>query len=547
LRVIRRGISHLDEKKKILASAFWVSLGTLITRIFGLFREIGMAALFGTGVAADAFAVALRFPALLRLLVGEGAFSAAFLPKFAEVTHKEGKEAGFRMASAVLAALLFLLIFLCALGFVFAPQIIRFIVIGWQDDPVRKTLAVKLVRILFGFVAFIGLASYCQAILNYYRKFFVSSVAPALMNFGWLIGVGIAALAFSAEEAQVKTVAFFVVFGTFLQFIWQLPWLVKLGWKLKPTIKERIDDLVEIGVLLLPSLLALATSELYYLADVMLASFLPGGSVSSLAYGNRLLFLPLGLIGYSIATATLPKLSDLAAQNNRKELASTLSYTLRSIFTLLLPIGFAAITLRYEVVRLLFERGSFNAASSTPMVVLALQFYMVGLPFWGLQRAITQGYYAIKDTRTPVFISAIGVIINIELNAILMAYLAHGGIALGSSIGAFAITAMLLYRLKPKLPELRIAPIIINMLKVIAASALASAGTWALNIWLGPQLDVGVQFPTRLLQLVVPTIVFFALFLAFSKILKIREVKSAYETLMKSVKRRFAVNRNANL
>jgi len=529
----------LNEQKKILASAFWVGLGTLITRIFGLLREIGMAALFGTGVAADAFVVALRFPALLRLLVGEGAFSAAFLPKFAEVTHKEGKEAGFRMASAVLAALLFLLIFLCALGFVFAPQIIKGIVIGWHDDPVRQALAVKLVRILFGFVAFIGLASYCQAILNYYRKFFVSSVAPALMNLGWLIGVGVAAYAFSTEESRITTVAFFVVFGTFLQFAWQLPWLVKIGWRLKPTIRERTRDLAEIGILLLPSLLALATSELYYLSDVILASFLPGGSVSSLGYGMKLLLLPLGLIGYSIATASLPKLSDLAAQNRRDELAETLSYTARSIFTLLMPIGFAAITLRYEVVRLLFERGSFDAASSTPMVVTALQFYMVGLPFWGLQRAITQGYYAIKDTRTPVFLTAIGVIINIELNAILMADLAHGGIALGSSIGAFAITVMLFYSLKPKLPELRVSPIVVNMVKVIVASAFAAAGTWLINMQLGPVLDTGVRFLTRLLQLIVPSIVFFALFLVFSKLLKIREVKSAYRSLIGSVKRRF--------
>ncbi|RKZ27920.1 murein biosynthesis integral membrane protein MurJ [bacterium] len=531
--------SNLNEQKKILASAFWVGLGTLITRIFGLLREIGMAALFGTGVAADAFVVALRFPALLRLLVGEGAFSAAFLPKFAEVTHKEGKEAGFRMASAVLAALLFLLIFLCALGFVFAPQIIKVIVIGWHDDPVRQALAVKLVRILFGFVAFIGLASYCQAILNYYRKFFVSSVAPALMNLGWLIGVGVAAYAFSTEESRITTVAFFVVFGTFLQFAWQLPWLVKIGWRLKPTIRERTRDLAEIGILLLPSLLALATSELYYLSDVILASFLPGGSVSSLGYGMKLLLLPLGLIGYSIATASLPKLSDLAAQNRRDELAETLSYTARSIFTLLMPIGFAAITLRYEVVRLLFERGSFDAASSTPMVVTALQFYMVGLPFWGLQRAITQGYYAIKDTRTPVFLTAIGVIINIELNAILMADLVHGGIALGSSIGAFAITVMLFYSLKPKLPELRVSPIVVNMVKVIVASAFAAAGTWLINMQLGPVLDTGVRFLTRLLQLIVPSIVFFALFLVFSKLLKIREVKSAYRSLIGSVKRRF--------
>ena len=514
----------MDERKKIAVSAFWVSLGTLITRVFGLFREIAMAAVFGTGVAADAFAVAFRFPNLLRNLVGEGALSAAFLPKFTEVEQREGPEAAFRMASAVLTALFAVLIIICALGILFAPQLIGLIVIGWENDTARRVLAVKLVRILFSFAGFMGLASYCQAILNAHRRFFVSSVAPAFMNILWLVGVGVAGLLIPTEGPRIETVALFVVIGSMFQFLWQFYWIKRIGWRFSWAIRSRFHDLVEVGLLLLPSLLALASHQINYFFDVLLASLLPGGSVSSLTYANRLLYLPLGLVGYAIATATLPSLSVSAAQERRGELAQLLSYTARSMFTLLLPIALVAIVLRYEIVALLFERGNFDAARSTPMVAKALLFYMVGLPFFGLSRGFTQGFYALKNTLTPVLITALGVIINIELSMILMLYLAHGGLALGSSITGLFNAILLVYFLKKRLPELSIRPILKNMFKVGVAGGLSALLTWLFATRVSSAIDFEPLIVAKLVRLALPSTIYLGLFMLFSRILKIREV-----------------------
>ncbi len=514
----------MDERRKIAISAFWVSLGTLITRIFGLFREVAMAAVFGTGVAADAFAVAFRFPNLLRYLVGEGALSAALLPKYTEVEHREGPEAAFRMASAVFSVLLSGLIIICALGIIFAPQVIGLIVIGWGEGSARRILATKLVRILFGFAGFIGLASYCQAILNAHRRFFVSSVAPAFMNIFWLIGAGIAGFLVPTDGPRIEIVAAFLVIGSMFQFLWQFYWIKKIGWTFSWSIKSRLRDLIEVGMLLLPSLLALASHQINYFFDVLLASLLPGGSVSSLTYANRLLFLPLGLIGYAIATATLPSLSESAAREKRTELARLLSYTARSIFTLLLPIGLVAITLRYEIVSLLFERGNFDAARSTPMVATALMYYMIGLPFFGLTRGFTQGFYALKNTITPVAITAFGVIINIELSMIFMFYLDHGGLALGSSITGFFNMVFLIYYLKKNLPELSIRPILENMFKVGVAGGLSALITWQFASRVSSGIVFGPTIVTKLIQLCIPSAIYFGLFLLFSKIIEIREV-----------------------
>lgn len=516
-------------------------MGTFIARVFGLFREIAMAAVFGTGISADAFAVAFRFPNLMNFIVGEGAFAAAFLPKFTEVKHKEGEQSAFRMASAVLSIVLIIVIGIVLFGILLAPEIIDIIVIGWHKDPARKNLAVKLVRIIFSYIAFVGLASYCQAILNVYRKFFVSSLAPALMNLGWLAGIIIAIFITKDNIIRIQIVAGFVVLGSVLQFLWQLPWVIKLGWRFSWSIRRRWHDLVEVGKLFIPSVLAFAANELYYLADVIIASFLPGGSVSSLTYANRLLYLPLGLIGFAFSTAVLPSLSEHAARDNRKELALLVSYTARTLLTLLVPIGLVAITMRYEIVRLLFERGNFDPVRSTPMVALAIICYMVGLPFFGLNRGITQCFYALKDTRTPVYVMIVGVIINIELSIILMSYLAHGGIALGSSITASINCIFLFWHLRKKLPEVPFRNIFKTAGKIVLACAMTVFATIIFKHFVSEHLVVSSSLVTKLLKLGVPSIVYFAIFFGFSKILRIREVNSIYE---KTIGRYFIIKKN---
>ncbi len=498
-----------------------------------------MAALFGTGIAADAFTVAWRFPNLFRYLFGENSFTAAFLPKFTEVKHKEGPEAAFAMASAVLTALLAMLIFVCAMGMLFAPYLIELIAIGWKSDSSRMGLSTELVRILFGFIGFLGLASYCQAILNTYRRFFISSVAPAFLNLSWLIGVGAAGFFLSGEIAQIKLVAAFIVIGGLLQFLWQFIWVIKTGWKFSWALRGRWRDVVEVGFLLLPSLLALASHEINFFADVMLASLLPGGSISSLSYGSRLMYLPLSLIGYSMATASLPTLSETAAENREDEFVKTLSYTARSVFTVLMPVALMTIALRFEIVGLLFERGSFSAGNSTPMVAWALMFYIIGLPFHGLTRTLTQAFYARKDTRTPIYITALGVVFNIELSIILMQSLAHGGLALGSSITGIINATLLFYYIRKKLPKFDMGPILTNAFRVTIAGGIAAALTWLLKGWLNPYLDIGADLPTRFFQLIVPAAVFFGIFFLLSRAFRIREVNAAFGKLAKRFTGRF--------
>ncbi len=523
----------MDERRKIAVSAIMVGLGTLVSRVFGLLREVAMAAVFGTGVAADAFSVAFRFPNLLHNLVGEGSLSAAFLPKFTEVEQREGPEAAYQMASAVFSALFVALILICAAGIVFAPTLINLMVIGWQDDLPRRLLAVKLVRILFGFAGFMGLSAYCQAILNARRRFFVSSVAPAFMNLFWLVGAVVAGYFVSTETSRIETVAVFVVLGSSFQFLWQFIWIRRLGWRFSWSVRSRLRELVEVGLLLLPGLLALASHQINYFADVLLASLLPGGSVSSLTYANRLLFLPLGLVGYAIATATLPSLSMSAALQERDKLARLLSYTARSIFTLLLPIAFAAVTLRTEIVSLLFERGSFDAARSTPMVASALMCYMIGLPFFGLTRGLTQGFYALKNTLLPVLITAFGVVINIELSMIFMFYFDHAGLALGTSLTGIFTTVMLLFNIKKLLPEMRIRPIVSNLLRVTVAGGLSALTAWLFVIDFSGEIQTNIPLLTKSLKLALPCALYFAIFLLFSKILNIVEVGEVSSRVLK--------------
>lgn len=509
-----------------------MSLGTLVTRIIGLAREIAMAAAFGTGFVADAFIVAWRFPNLFQFVFGENSFTAAFLPKFTEIKHKEGPDAAFAMASAILTALMLILILVCIVGVVFAPFIIKIIVIGWHNDPERLQLATKLVRILFFFIGFIGLGSYCQAILNTYRKFFVSSVAPAFTNFAWLAGIGLGSYFFTDATKQIQLVAASVVFGGFLFFLWQLIWVLKIGWRFSWAVKGRKRDIVEVALLLLPSLLSLASHEINYLADIMLASLLPGGSVSSLAYATRLIYLPLSLVGYAVATASLPTLADAAANNDDKSFSQTLSYTTRSIFTLLAPIALATVVLRNEVVSLIFERGSFAAETSTPMVAWALLFYVIGLPFHGITRTMQQAFYAKKDTRTPVYIIGVGVIFNILLSIIFMFYLDHGGLALGSSMTGLINSSLLTIYIAKKIDGFSAWRIIKTELLVVFAGGISAIATWLFKDWFNPMVALELDLIEKLVQFVVPSIFYFGVFFVIAKLLRIHEVEYAWKRVL---------------
>jgi putative peptidoglycan lipid II flippase len=230
----------------------------------------------------------------------------------------------------------------------------------------------------------------------------------------------------------------------------QVPQSYKFGAFRKPSWKENKHHIYELMRLLLPTIFVTAVVEINMLVDTMLASTLPTGSMSALYYGHNVMQFPLGLIAISITTATMPSMSESTAKGDMKGLSGLVSYTLRSVISLMVPIVFMTIALRWEIIRLLFERGRFTATESTPITVAVLAGYIPAVIGHGGVRVISQAFYTLKDTKTTVYVGVVSVIINIFMNFLLIHPYGAAGLAFATTVSAFFNFFALFYLFEKK-------------------------------------------------------------------------------------------------
>ncbi len=438
-----------------------------------------MASLFGTGMVADSFVVAFRLPNLMRRLFGEGTLSAAFVPTYTEVLTKGERRRGWRLATAIGLYLLLLLAVIVLIGILGAPFYMKLFVWGWRSDPAKLSLTIRLAQLLFPYLIFVGLAALAMGILNSHHRFFVPALTPVVLNLFWIMGA-IVLGGFFAHNLKER--AFWmgggILIGGLFQFLIQVPLIFKVGYKPVTPLSPRNELVVRVGKLMVPGIFGLAVSEINYLVDTFLASLLPAGSVAALQYGNRLMLLPLGIFGVSLATASLPAMSQSVAKGDIKGLTTTLSRSLRGIFFFILPASSFFVFLRYPLVRLLFQRGAFSSSLSTPMTAYALGFYSLGLFAYGGVKVVVQAFYSLKDTKTPVKVGALAMGANIVLSVILMQYLKLGGLALATALAAMLNLGGLLFLLQKKIGDIEGGKIFSSFGKVVLASLLAGGFSW---------------------------------------------------------------------
>jgi len=454
-------------------------VATLFSRILGLVREIVMASLFGTGMVADCFVVAFRIPNLLRRLFGEGTLSAAFVPTYTEVLTQGDQRRSRGLATTVGICLSLLLVVLVILGIFGAPFYIKLFVWGWRSDPAKLGLTVRLAQLLFPYLFFVGLAALAMGILNSHRRFFVPALSPVVLNLFWIMGaIVLGGLLGHSLKEKAFWMGVGILIGGLFQFLIQVPLLFKVGFKPVSPLPLKDEMVVRVGRLMIPGIFGLAVSEINYLVDTFLASLLPAGSVAALQYGNRLMLLPLGIFGVSLATASLPAMSASAAKGDKEGLVKTLSRSLRGIFFFILPTSLLLISLRYPLVRLLFQRGAFSSSLSTPMTAYALGLYSIGLFAYGGVKVVVQAFYSLKDTKTPVKVGALAMGVNIVLSIILMQFLELGGLALATSLAAMLNLGGLLMLLQKKIGDIDGRRVFSSFGRMLLASLLAGGASW---------------------------------------------------------------------
>jgi len=473
------------ESRQIARRAVTVAGATLVSRVLGFVRDLITAFALGAGMFADAFFVAYRIPNLLRSLFAEGSLTMAFIPTFSRVRAEEGEARAQEMARAVLVWLVSILSVITLLAIVFAPLVTELIAPGFTKNPEQLAVTADLLRICFPFIVFISAVGLCMGILNAMDHFFAPAFAPCILNIGfiaaaligWKLGVNVAyALAWGVLASGLG------------QFLFQQPYLTRLGFSWFGPWRWFDPAVVRMGKLMLPSVLGSAVYQINLLLGTLLASFLPVGSISYLYYADRLVQFPVGVFGLAVSTAALPSLSRLAAKGDMDEFRAVIRSSMRLSLFISLPAMAGLIALAGPLIGLLFGRGAFGpqAISATAAALVA---YGVGLPAIALVRPLVGAFYALENTRMPVLVATLCVAVNILLGFALMQFFAHVGLALAVSVASYVNVGLLSFLLRRRLGQwpMQLGP----TLKCAAASlvmggmAYASSGThllWAILI-----------------------------------------------------------------
>ncbi len=474
-------------KKLLKKNIGSMSLGVFISRISGLLRDQVFAYFFGATYIADAFNFAYTIPNLLRRLFGEGALGAAFIPLYQEKGVKEGKKKQIDFAINILSLLTLFLSILSVLGIIFAPFIIKFLVvytpnlakhifgnisknIGVGFDYKTLFLTIKLTRILFPYLFFIGVSSTLIAILNSHNYYFLPGISSALLNFS-MVGILIWShySGIIGKPILAQMLCFGVLLGGFLQVVINFPILKKIGYVFKVNLSLKSRELKEFWTKFLPGVWGVAVRQINLLVDKTLASMLVTGSISALNYGNRIMQLPMGIFGISVATAVIPHFSKNIAAKNYKEFNEKLSYSISLVGFIMLPITALIVVEGRDYLQILFMRGAFDNRALI-MSYNALLFYSLGLIFYVWNRIYTAVFYAVKNTKTPFIIATIIVFVNVFLNIYLMRLFSYKGLALATSLSAFFQFVLVLFIIRRKYSFVLLGKPLMDVLKIIISS-----------------------------------------------------------------------------
>ncbi len=461
---------HPDSHQSIIRSTSMISLGTLASRILGFIRDVILAKLLGTGFRADAFFVALKIPNLFRDLVGEGATNAAVVPIFSEYKEKKSKEEFLQFVSVVFALSLIVLSLITILGIFFAPSIVRILVPGFIAYPEKLALTIRLTRLVFPYLIFIGLTAYAMAVLYTFRSFMVPAISPCLFNIAIILG---AIFISPLMPDPVFGLAIGVLIGGVLQLLAHIPPILKQGVRFYKPKSLLHPGAKKIGRLLIPRIIGSSVYQLTVLVDNFCASlsFIVGaGGVSAIYYSNRIIQFPMGIFSLALASVVLPTFSGFAQRNDIASIKRTLVFALENIFFVMCPTTIALMILSTPIIQILFERGAFGW-ESTQVTASALLFFSIGLFSFGGIKILVTVFHSLQDTKTPVKVAAFCLMINALLNFILMYPLKVGGIALASSIAGTADFLILLTILKRKLGGLN-SDLLQYFLKVTLASSI---------------------------------------------------------------------------
>jgi putative peptidoglycan lipid II flippase len=525
-----------------------------MSRVSGLVREGVMSRLFGAGSSYDAFVIGFRIPNLTRDLFAEGALSSAFVPTFVEYLHTRDRKEAAHLANLVATAIICVVGAICLLGVLISPWLVPMLTSHWATaSPGKVAEAVKLTQIMFPFLLLVALAAQAMGILNACNQFAVPAFSSTWFNvgsvaFGLTLGF---VLGPRLGISPIEGMAFGVVIGGALQLLWQVPSLFRQGFRFRFAFDSNHPGLIHIGRLMGPAILGNASVQVNVLVNTFFAASINDpvrgidGATGWLQYAFRFMQLPLGLFGVAIATATLPAIGRSAASGDMVEFRETLARSLGLVFLLTVPSSVGLAILGPSIVGAIYEGRKFQAYD-THQTAVALACYAIGLAGYSAVKVLTPAFYALKDARTPMYVSVGSIAINAGMAWFMThtLHLGHAGLALSTSCVALFSFLALYAALHHRIHGIYGRRLRSVILTVGAGSALMGAAVFTSSYLL--RLAFGTGTLAYLIDLAVSIPLGLAVIYLFCRAAKIEELEMATRALAGPILRRFGAASKPN-
>jgi putative peptidoglycan lipid II flippase len=546
------------KKASVARSAGIVSLAVMASRVLGLVREMVFAAFFGASksFANDAFVIAFRIPNLLRDLFAEGALSSAFVTVFSDYLVTKGEKEAFRLSNLIATALMLILGILVILGVIFAGPIVSVFAHGFQNEPEKFALTVRLTRLMMPFILLVAMAAKAMGILNARDRFAIPALSSSFFNIGSIIG-GVLSAMFIADPTfshpilaitdhptdAIIGMAYGVLIGGFMQFAVQWPSLRRAGFRYRPMLSFTDPGVRRIFALMGPAVIGAAAVQINVLINSNFASsvinpatgVVDNGPVSWLNYAFRLMQFPIGVFGVAIATATLPAISKSAARADMGEFRHTLASSVRLAFLLTIPSAVGLAVLGHPIIALIYQRREFTA-NDTNHTAAALAFYAIGLAGYSAIKILAPAFYALGDARTPMMISMLSIVTNFVMNYMLVSLLQERGLALSTSTVALLNFALLYFIMQRRIKGIEGQRTLLTIIKILIASAAMGAACWFVSAGITRML--GDHFVARLINVGVAVGLGALIFYAGALLLRIEELRAATNALTRRFRKR---------
>jgi putative peptidoglycan lipid II flippase len=464
---------------RLARSAGVIGTATFTSRVLGVVRDWAQAYFFGTSLAADAFTIATRIPTLLRDLFAEGAMSAAFVPTLGRTIVEDGREAAWRLGSQVVNGLLLVTAVLVVLGIIFAAPLTGTYAEEFARTPGKLELTIELTRINMPFLTLVAIAAAFMGMLNAARRFVIPAFAPATYNVVFIACTFLLVPLFRSEGGVEPVMALSIgtLLGGLAQVLTQWPALRREGYRHRWILDVHDARLREVLRLMGPATLGVAAAQVSILVTTYLATSQPGVA-TALTYAFRLIYMPIGIIGVSVATAAIPELSRQAAAGDHGQMRATLSSGLRMMLMLAVPATVGLMVLDGPIVELIFEYGEFRAAD-TALTAGALFYYAPAIVGYSVVKIAAPSFYSLQDARTPAAISVVSILLNVMFCVMLFRQMGYSGLALGTALAASVNAGALLVLLSRRIGGLEGARVLVSFVKIcVAAAAMGVAASW---------------------------------------------------------------------